>query len=571
MTKLPIAEGLSLPLDAVTQKFAWLGRTGSGKTYGCKRFVEQVLHAGAQVIVIDTMGMWPGLRLGPNAFKIHVFGGLYGDIDIKPSAGALIADVAVDHGASLILDVSLMTDVDRTKFVTAFGARFFHRKRRKKSAVHVVLDEGQDIVPQDPQDGESMMLHEWHRIAKQGRGLGIGMSIVSQRPQEVNKKALNQVECVFAFQLTGPHERKALEYWLSSKGAEDKLSDILPRLEVGAPHVWSPSWLKMSQVVKMLPIETVDTSRTPKVGERTFREKQLSPLDLGALKEAVASSAEQAKANDPKTLRAELAKVKAELAKAQKATPATAAPSKERRVEVPVLTAKERASLDRLSKALERAASTTETMLGSVGVARTTLSTLEIRIGKLTAAPAVAPRVVAPRPETKQPVREPIAPRRETNGAGGRLPEGNRAVLTAIAQYPSGADRDQLSVLTGYKRSTRDAYLQRLRDAGYIAGDGVRLFATEAGLAALGSDFRPLPTGEELQQHWFSRLPTGESQILKVLVNAFPDAVPRSHLEEAIRFKRSTRDAYIQRLVARRVITIEDRGEVRASSELFDG
>lgn len=32
--KLKIADGLSFPLDAVTQALAFLGRRGSGKSYG---------------------------------------------------------------------------------------------------------------------------------------------------------------------------------------------------------------------------------------------------------------------------------------------------------------------------------------------------------------------------------------------------------------------------------------------------------------------------------------------------------------------------------------------------------
>jgi hypothetical protein len=36
-------------------------------------------------------------------------------------------------------------------------------------------------------------------------------------------------------------------------------------------------------------------------------------------------------------------------------------------------------------------------------------------------------------------------------------------LATLIAAYPRPVDRDKLSEETGYKRSSRDAYLQRLR------------------------------------------------------------------------------------------------------------
>ncbi len=307
MRTLDIAPDLQLPLDAVTQKFAWIGRTGSGKTYGLKRFVEQMLYAGVQVIVLDTVGVWSGLRLGSKGFDVPVLGGFYGDIPLEHTSGALVAEVVVSHGSGLVLDTSQMTDGQRARFCEAFGRRLFELKKATPAAMHIVLDEGQDVVPQNPNEGEKMMLHEWVRIAKQGRAFGMGLSIAGQRPQEINKKALNQAECVFAFQLTGSHERKALEYWLADKGMETKLSDALLTLEIGRPFVWSPQWLKISKVIERIhPIDSADTSKTPQFGDAPRIARQMKPIDLGALRESMAAVVEQTKENDPKALRARI-------------------------------------------------------------------------------------------------------------------------------------------------------------------------------------------------------------------------------------------------------------------------
>ena len=65
MTKsLSFAKHRSLPIEAVTQKFAFLGQSGSGKTYGAGKFVEGLLEAGAQVVILDRVGIWYGLRSG---------------------------------------------------------------------------------------------------------------------------------------------------------------------------------------------------------------------------------------------------------------------------------------------------------------------------------------------------------------------------------------------------------------------------------------------------------------------------------------------------------------------------
>jgi len=51
----------------------------------------------------------------------------------------------------------------------------------------------------------------------------------------------------------------------------------------------------------------------------------------------------------------------------------------------------------------------------------------------------------------------------------GSLTKGERAILTVVCQYPNGASREQITVLTGYKRSSRDTYLQRLCNKGFIS------------------------------------------------------------------------------------------------------
>ena len=51
-------------------------------------------------------------------------------------------------------------------------------------------------------------------------------------------------------------------------------------------------------------------------------------------------------------------------------------------------------------------------------------------------------------------------------------------------------------------------------------------------------------------------------------MRAYPKAVDRDEVSAAAEYKRSTRDAYLQRLTARRLVVTE-RGQVRASEELF--
>jgi len=115
---------------------------------------------------------------------------------------------------------------------------------------------------------------------------------------------------------------------------------------------------------------------------------------------------------------------------------------------------------------------------------------------------------------------------------------------------------------------SRDAYIQRLREKGYVDADAGVVVATDAGIAAL-PEIEPLPTGEALQDWHLSRLPIGEKVILEELIRAYPKAISRDDLTESTEYKRSSRDAYLQRLAAR-MLVVRDHGGIKASDELFE-
>lgn len=149
---------------------------------------------------------------------------------------------------------------------------------------------------------------------------------------------------------------------------------------------------------------------------------------------------------------------------------------------------------------------------------------------------------------------------------GGGLGLGERSILTACAQHPNGCDREQLSVLCGYKRSSRDKYIQLLTQRGYLQ-PGDLLTATPTGLAALG-DFDPLPTGDALREYWLGKLPAGEAKILQACASVFPQPATREELARETGYKRSSRDKYVQLLAARKLVITSLDGVV-ASATLF--
>jgi hypothetical protein len=408
----------------------------------------------------------------------------------------------------------------------------------------------------------------------------------------VNKEVLSQVECLCVLQVNGAHERKALEEWVQEAGADRKLVGELPGLARGEGYVWSPSWLRVFQRVRFATKTTFDASATPEVG-RAARAASLSSVDVAALKADLAEVVAAAEKDDPKVLRRRLAELERELAK--KPAPA---PMKEKRVEVPVL---KDGQVKRLEAVVEKGwklqARLHEEAERIAGVINTNANTIQFAIDALGTAigaakrgsaalpaPARAPvtssqraRALLPsiptiRQEGSIPRADARRRRGEANGAtpDGVLGKGELRVLAAVAQHQEGVTREQLTVLTGYKRSSRDTYLQRLRARGLVL-DGERITVTDAGVAELGDGFEPLPTGAALLEHWRQQLPAGERAVLEVVVAEYPEPVDREYITARTQYQRSSRDTYLQRLRARHLITEPGRGLVRASDALFDG
>jgi hypothetical protein len=585
---LKLADNLKLPeAEAVTQKYGFIGRSGSGKSYAAMRLAELFLDAGAQVIALDWVGIWWSLRLaadgkGVGFPNVYIFGGEHADVDLKPESGALMADLVVDRHISVVLDVMHFRKAERTRFATAFAEQFFHRKKTARTACHLFIEEAQAYLPQMVRGEEARMVGVFEDIGKVGRNYGIGNSLISQRPQAINKDVLNQIEVLLAFQTNGPQERKAIAGWTAENtNAGATMIQELPKLHVGNALVWSPQWLRKAAQVQISTRVTYDASSTPTTRAKSIKPKTLERADLEQLGEQIAATIEKAKADDPRELRKRITELERQI-KNHESRPA--APAKEKRVEVQII---QDSQIARIEKVAERFEGLTTTLadartqvVDALRSARAAVQQSATARGGFVHGSPVAARHHGARDAATAgsgiaaAADRGDAGRRRSESAGsasssnGHLPSGEKATLIAAAQYPSGLTREQASILTGYKRSTRDAYLVRLATKGYIEVNGGMIFATESGVAALGNDYEPLPTGEDLRAYWLHKLPAGEGAVLEQAIAGYPDAVSRDDITETTGYKRSTRDAYIQRLQARQLLA-KGGGPVRASDTLF--
>jgi uncharacterized protein len=576
MTKLVISDHLSFPLDAVTQTFAILGIRGSGKTNTAVVMFEEMVKRGQQCAVLDPTDAWYGVRSsrdGKSAgLAVYVFGGEHGDLPLEGGHGVEMANFVVESGASVVFSLRHLTMNDQKRFAADFGERLrvLKAKPENRNPLHLFLDEAEEFVPQNlERDGSGFaarMFGAYNRMVRRDRNIGLGITLISQRPQSVNKEPLSQVETLICHRLLHKLDRKSVkESWVEghdSAGRADNFFASLASLEKGDSWVWSPYWLDIFKQIHVRYRETFDSSFTPKAGERPPVAKVRAEVDLNLLRERLAATVEKAKADDPRELKRKIAELQKQVSGHKPAAPVV----EQTTVEISVLKDADKELLGRIVAEITdrvRHLTSAASELHEVGE-------------KITSAIKSAHH--RPQLPTRQPVRvqanpTPIRkepPRHRPTQGDSDLSKGERIVLTAIAQDGSGVDRSQLTVVTGYKRSTRDAYLQRLAGKGFISENGSGLLATDTGIEALGTDYEPLPTGDALREYWLKKLPEGERKILQVLIPSWPESVPREQISELTSYARSSRDAYLQRLASRKLIENSGRAEVRASDLLFD-
>lgn len=556
----------SIPSEALNQHIAILGKTGSGKSYAAKGVVEGLLDSKRQVCVLDPTGAWWGLRRAADGkakgYDVVLIGGQFADIPLAERSGAAVARLVTQQFASVVIDTSGMTVGEYTRWFIDFATTLY---TTITEPLHLIIDEAHHFMPQgkSPDVDAGRMLHAGNRLMSGGRSKGVRGMLITQRPAKLHKDSLTCADTLVAMRVLSPQDRGAIKEWIDGAGdpAQAKLVlDSLAQLQRGEGWVWYPEGGSL-QRVKFPAIKTYDSSATPKHGAKAG--PGVAEIKLDEVRAALADAVAEAEANDPKLLRKRIAEL--EKAAKGKAAPATVAtdPKAIDRAVGQAVAARDKHWQGELRKFEQRDRDFT----GRLGK----IASLAHLNGQ-----AKMPEIAKPPAESRaQNIPNRIQPPQRVVARNANyslttdpdLPKGEQAILAAIVQH-GGCDRQQLTVLTGYKRSTRDAYIQRLRERGYVE-DGPTITATDEGVAALG-DYEQLPTGDALREWWMDRLPEGERRILEVLAQAWPEEVDRDALTEATGYKRSTRDAYLQRMGAKRLIEGE-RGPVKAADALFDG
>lgn len=324
VTPLPVKRH-PIPDAALDDRLAFIGASGSGKTYNAGTAVERLLSKAARVVIVDPLGVWHGLRLKEDgkapAFPVVIFGGEHADLPLAEQHGALIGETAATMAESCIVDLSALgTKAAERRFMLGFLTAL-HRKASGEP-VHLVLDEADMWAPQMLRDKEgdaAKLLGMMETIVRRGRIKGFIPWLITQRPAVLSKDVLSQADGLVAMKLTSAQDRAALGDWIEGQADRAQGKRILaemPTLQRGQGVVWVPG--RGVLTTAQFPLKaTFDSSRTPTRGE-VKRTLTLKPLDLDALKGKLSKVEEETKANDPRALKAEVARLQRELAAREK-------------------------------------------------------------------------------------------------------------------------------------------------------------------------------------------------------------------------------------------------------------
>ena len=613
--KIRISDDLVLGADLVVSTAGIFATKGQGKSHLAQVMAEEMLSQGQVLVAIDPTDAWHGLRSSADGksegYPVVVIGGDHGDLRLEPGAAVQLAEAVVSERFSCVICTDGLSDLAETKFVREFLDTIY---RRNREPIHIFVDEADVFAPQKPFDVEdARCIRAMSHVVRRGRKKGIGTTLITQRPAELNASVRTMVDMLFVLGMSHNLDIDAVEKWLrlrkkkqgdnSAFALQEEMIASLDSLQRGDAWVWAPR-LKIHSRFRARAKRTFDSGATPKPGQKVKAPKKLAAVDLQRLGQAMAAAVQRQKENDPAELKKQVAALRRELDNVQNSDTAESANCSETaalrarvaELEVQVAAARDlavgAAAVRRLESLVEKVDELTagsRAMDEHLADLRRTAAEIRDAARHAASVPGPAPGVTSGRRRSAGPPVEvatsranPAPTPRATNGHAVVPPAGLKPahlrLLSAVAWWESLGvpDPDYVSVAfaagTSAESSAFENNRSRLRAAGYIdyppGGGRVRL--TDAGRQLAPQPTRPR-TNAAMQEMVFARLKPAVGRLLRVLVDAYPVEVSYEDLAERAGTSHTSSAFENNRswLRARGLADYPRKGFVRATMLLF--
>lgn len=609
MTRLDITEKFSLPLDWLLATTVVFGTRGSGKTTFGSVVAEQLDKAKQRFCAIDLKGDYWGLKSTADGkgdgIPVVIFGGDHADLPLEEGAGDFVGQTVAGLQQSVIIDLEHFSKGKQVRFLAAFFAALYDANR---DPMLLIADEAQRYAPQKSFSPEAQIcLGAVEDIVKLGRKHGIGVLVITQRGSSLNKEVSELCDMMVAFRAPGVRDQERINDWLEANATEEQRDQVMDRgvlsgLDTGrAAFVTNHPDLRGGRE-PLLRFEqvrmrwTFDSCATPRIGQRRKEPKRLAKPDLDVIRAKMSEAIERAKENDPKALRVKIVECQQQIEGLKLDMEARAEDIAQQLsqtvvhtqvVEKLVVTDSQIESVGDLLGGLNKWVEHANTLLLSAtgeigdaaeGLARALASVrAQPRLPEPEYPPMPTPtqlRTVSPTgkswiEQTSERMIRNTEAGKHLEAGGVKMNGGMRRLLIAIVEH-GPCTKEQLSVLTGYKRSSRGSHTSRLNVAGLIIRDeDGSWIATDSGRIAVAGETAKLPTGRALRDYWQNRLSGGEAKVFELAVRAYPHGITRDAITEATGYQRSSRDSFISRLTARKLLNRQGK-QVVASRHLFE-
>lgn len=564
-----------IPTKVLTQHTALLGKTGSGKTSTGKIMVEQIVRAdpGARVCILDAVKSdWWGLTSSADGKRpglpFVILGGPRGHVALNDSAGKPIGELVANGSLPLsIIDMADFGAGGLQKFFNEFAPALM---RHMRGVLYLVLEEAHEFAPKERAGigAETMAIHWAKKLATAGRSKGIRLIVLTQRTQALHNALLGSCDTMIAHRLTAPADQEPVKKWLKAnvdKATFEKVSGSLASLKTGSGWICSGE-AQVTELVQFPKITTYDNSATPtsQSGEHSV---STAPVDRDKLRAIIGDAVKTAEADDPKLLRAEIARLKATAPAAKEDVGSIAA-------------AEDRGFARGYRKGLlelvssfeafgEKLASISEAVNQAISDTNAQRGTVDLNLNLSSAAPVPAP--VQRREQAAPPPRPSPA-----SGGDIALTNAMQRAINAIGWWKKigyePIERERAAVVCGLspKASTFGVYISKLSALGLVEAPRPGFVA----LTAAGWALAVVPDAvdaEGLREVARSLLGNQETRVFDIVYAAYPKSISRLAVAEKMGLSptASTTGVYISKVNAYGLLDVSTPGQVRAAGWLF--
>lgn len=225
--------------DIIDRGVNFLGIRRSGKSYGVGVLCEEFIENGQPILIIDWEGEYYTLREKYPILIGSLHDPYYSDLpNLNSESTYQLCKFIVENQQSLILDLSGKNTLERFTYLASFLESFYKVESELRTPYVLVLDEAHKIIPEKGlirlktlKEYQQKVEYWAYEITVTGGKRGVGLIVATQRPAQVTKMVISQLDIKIVYKLFEPADRGYLKTWLTetqiNKVAKFKQGDFV--------------------------------------------------------------------------------------------------------------------------------------------------------------------------------------------------------------------------------------------------------------------------------------------------------------------------------------------------------